>query len=157
MITPTTQIAGAGVLGNDRKADESCARAAAAASGPPTRPAHNAAGVSPEIFEPPAEAMAHHGALHGDQLDAVRALGLRSGSSPRRVPNSSSISLPIWARPCMICPVLHYSQRPRPARHWRLADLILGSQGFGAAVVSTGGDRTPRQCFRTAPGADWEK
>ncbi|EUA00107.1 putative lipoprotein [Mycobacterium kansasii 732] len=37
MVTPTTQIAGAGVLGNARKPDESCARDAAAAD-PGRRP-----------------------------------------------------------------------------------------------------------------------
>src|ERR1700731_998986 len=52
LVTPTTQIAGAGVLGNDRKADASCAPDAAkpdwgADPGPSTRPAHNAAGGNP--------------------------------------------------------------------------------------------------------------
>lgn len=90
MITPTTQIAGAGVLGNDRKPDESCARAAAAADpGPPTRPAHNAAGVSPEMVQVPAEAQ-RIVVLSGDQLDALCALGLQSRIVAAALPNSSS-------------------------------------------------------------------
>src|SRR6516164_6247477 len=52
LITPTTQIAGAGVLGNDRRPDESCARDAAAPDpGQPTRPARNAAGATPDVVQ----------------------------------------------------------------------------------------------------------
>src|SRR6202000_2609125 len=48
LVTPTTQIGGAGVLGNDRKPDEACAHDAAAAdAGPPNRQAHNVAGGHP--------------------------------------------------------------------------------------------------------------
>ncbi|MCV7099282.1 ABC transporter substrate-binding protein, partial [Mycobacterium palustre] len=78
LVTPTTQIAGAGVLGNDRKPDESCARDAAAPDpGPPTRPARNAAGVTPETAQVPAEPR-RIVVLSGDQLDALCALGLQS-------------------------------------------------------------------------------
>src|SRR6202000_2130691 len=57
LVTPTTQIGGAGVLGNDRKPDEACAHDAAAAdAGPPNRQAHNVAGVTPDAVQVPAEA-----------------------------------------------------------------------------------------------------
>ena len=93
LVTPTTQIAGAGVLGNDRKPDESCARDAAAADpGPPTRPAHNAAGVSPDVVQVPAEPQ-RIVVLSGDQLDApVRARPAIPGGRRRiagRLPESA--------------------------------------------------------------------
>src|SRR6202023_3433467 len=66
--TPTTQIAGAGVLGNDRKADESCAKDAAAPDpGPATRPAHNVEGVTPDVVQVPSDPQ-RIVVLSGDQL-----------------------------------------------------------------------------------------
>ena len=104
LVTPTTQIAGAGVLGNDRKPDESCARDAAAADpGPPTRPAHNAAGVTPDVAQVPADPQ-RIVVLSGDQLDALCALGLQSRVSPPRCPTVPPVSPHIWARRCTACP-----------------------------------------------------
>ncbi|BCI90049.1 hypothetical protein NIIDMKKI_52550 [Mycobacterium kansasii] len=90
MVTPTTQIAGAGVLGNARKPDESCAREAAATDpGPPTRQAHNAAGVNPDVAQVPAEPQ-RIVVLSGDQLDALCALGLQSRVVGAALPDGSS-------------------------------------------------------------------
>src|SRR3984885_4463921 len=78
IITSTTQIAGAGVLGNQRRPDESCApEPAGPDAGPPTRTAHNAAGVRPDTVEV-AEDAQRIVVLSGDQLDALCALGLQS-------------------------------------------------------------------------------
>jgi len=78
VITSTTQIANAGVLGNQRRPDESCApEPAAPDAGPSPRPAHNAAGVQPdtaEVSDDPQRIVV----LSGDQLDALCALGLQS-------------------------------------------------------------------------------
>ena len=55
IITSTTRIAGAGVLGNDRRPDESCApEPAPLEDGPPEREVRNATGhaVSPPIPAP---------------------------------------------------------------------------------------------------------
>ncbi len=83
VVTSTTRVANAGVLGNDRRPDESCApEPARLDEGPPDREVRNAAGhgVSPPIPEttlvradPQRIAV-----LSGDQLDALCALGLQS-------------------------------------------------------------------------------
>ena len=77
-ITSTTQIAGAGVLGNQRRPDESCApQPAQPDPGPPTRTAHNAAGVQPDTAQVASDPQ-RIVVLSGDQLDALCALGLQS-------------------------------------------------------------------------------
>lgn len=156
MITPTTQIAGAGGLGNDRKPDESCARAAAAADpGPPTRPAHNAAGVSPEMVQVPAEAQ-RIVVLSGDQLDALCALGLQSRIVAAALPNSSS------SQPSYLGTTVHdlpgVGTRSAPDLRAIAAahpDLILGSQGLTPQLYPQLAAIAPT-VFTAAPGADWE-
>ena len=83
VVTSTTRIAGAGVLGNDRRPDESCApEPAALDEGPPEREVRNATGhaVTPPLPETtlvqadPQRIVV----LSGDQLDALCALGLQS-------------------------------------------------------------------------------
>src|ERR1700761_8306903 len=90
VITSTTQIAGAGVLGNQRRPDESCApEPAGPDAGPPTRSAHNAAGVEPdtaEVSEDPQRIVV----LSGDQLDSLCALGLQSRIVAAALPDGSS-------------------------------------------------------------------
>ena len=89
VVTPTTQIAGAGVLGNDRRTDESCAREPVAADpGPPTRSAHNPAGFNPDTVQVPAEPQ-RIVVLSGDQLDALCALGLQSRVVAAALPDGS--------------------------------------------------------------------
>ncbi len=156
LITPTTQIGGAGVLGNDRRPDESCARDAAAADpGPSTRQAHNAAGVNPDVVQVPTEAQ-RIVVLSGDQLDALCALGLQSRVVAAALPDGSS------SQPSYLGIAVHglpgVGSRTNPdlggiaAAH---PDLILGSQGLTpklypqlAAIAAT--------VFTAAPGAAWE-
>src|SRR5690625_245941 len=78
VITSTTTIAGAGVLGNQRRPDESCAAEPAPADpGSSPRAVANAEGVDPQTVEVPADP--HRiVALATDQLDALCALGLES-------------------------------------------------------------------------------
>src|SRR5258705_12481092 len=74
VITSTTKIAGAGVLGNQRRPDEACAPDAAAGdAGPPDREVRHAAGTSTVRADPQRIVV-----LSGDQLDALCALGLQS-------------------------------------------------------------------------------
>lgn len=74
VITSTTKIAGAGVLGNQRRPDESCAPEPAAVDpGPPEREVRHAAGTT-EVHSDPRRIVA----LSADQLDALCALGLQS-------------------------------------------------------------------------------
>lgn len=155
LITSTTQIAGAGVLGNDRKPDEACAHDAAAADpGPPTRRAPNLAGVSPDVVPVPAEPRRII-VLSGDQLDTLCALGLQSRVAGAALPDGSP------DQPSYLGAVVHglpgVGTRGNPdlgaiaAAH---PDLILGT-GLTtkwypqlAAIAPT--------VLTAAPGAAWE-
>ncbi|WP_068176020.1 iron-siderophore ABC transporter substrate-binding protein [Mycobacterium sp. UM_CSW] len=156
LITPTTQIAGAGVLGNDRKPDESCPRDAAAADpGPPTRQARNAAGVTPDTVAVPAEPQ-RIVVLSGDQLDALCALGLQSRVVAAALPDGSS------GQPSYLGGAVHglpgVGTRTNPdlggiaAAH---PDLILGSQGLTPKLYPQLAAIAPT-VFTAAPGAAWE-
>jgi iron complex transport system substrate-binding protein len=156
LVTPTTQIAGAGVLGNDRRPDESCAKDAAAPdSGPRTRPAHNAAGVSPDVVQVPVEAQ-RIVVLSGDQLDALCALGLQSRVVAAALPDVSS------SQPAYLGGAVHgvpgVGTRTNPdvgaiaAAH---PDLILGSQGLTPKLYPQLAAIAPT-VFTAAPGAAWE-
>ena len=156
LVTPTTQIAGAGVLGNDRRADESCARDAATADpGPATRQAHNAAGVNPEVVQVPAEAQ-RIVVLSGDQLDALCALGLQSRVVAAALPDGSS------GQPSYLGSGVHgvpgAGTRANPDLG-RIAaarpDLILGSQGLTPTLYPQLAAIAPT-VFTAAPGAAWE-
>jgi iron complex transport system substrate-binding protein len=156
LVTPTTQIAGAGVLGNDRRPDESCARDAAAADpGPPTRQAHNAAGVAPDTVAVPAEPQ-RIVVLSGDQLDALCALGLQSRVVAAALPDGST------SQPSYLGNAVHglpgVGTRTNPdlggiaAAH---PDLILGSQGLTPKLYPRLAAIAPT-VFTAAPGAAWQ-
>jgi iron complex transport system substrate-binding protein len=156
VVTPTTQIAGAGVLGNDRKPDESCARDPSPANpGPPTRPAHNAAGVTPDVAQVPADPQ-RIVVLSGDQLDALCALGLQARVVGAALPDGSS------SQPSYLGNAVHglpgVGTRSSPdlaaiaAAH---PDLILGSQGLTPKLYPQLAAIAPT-VFTAAPGAAWE-
>ena len=85
MITSTTKIASAGVLGNERRPDESCAPDPAAVDpGPPDREVRHAAGTT-QVRADPQRIVA----LSGDQLDALCALGLQSRIVAAALPDGS--------------------------------------------------------------------
>jgi iron complex transport system substrate-binding protein len=156
LITPTTQIAGAGVLGYDRPPDESCARDAAAADpGPPTRQAHNAAGVTPDVVQVPADPE-RIVVLSGDQLDALCALGLQSRVVAAALPDGSS------SQPFYLGNAVHglpgVGTRSNPDLRGIAAahpDLILGSQGLTPKLYPQLAAIAPT-VFTAAPGAAWE-
>lgn len=157
LVTPTTQIAGAGVLGNDRRPDDSCARDAAAADpGPKTRQAHNAAGVTPDVVEVPAEPQ-RIVVLAGDQLDALCALGLQSRVVAAALPDGSS-SQPAYLGNA-VHPIPGVGSRSNPdlagiaAKH---PDLILGSQGLTPKLYPQLAAIAPT-VFTAAPGAAWQE
>lgn len=156
MVTPTTQIANAGVLGNDRKPDESCARDAAAADpGPATRPARNAAGVNPgeaQVSADPQRIVV----LSGDQLDALCALGLQSRVVAAALPDGSQ------SQPSYLGKALHdapgVGSRTSPDLQAVAAahpDLILGSAGLTPSLYPQLSAIAPT-VFTAAPGAAWE-
>ncbi|HTQ20448.1 iron-siderophore ABC transporter substrate-binding protein [Mycobacterium sp.] len=154
--TPTTQIAGAGVLGNGRNADDSCAKDAAGPDpGPPTRTAHNAAGVTPDVVQVPTEPR-RIVVLSGDQLDGLCALGLQSRVVGAALPDGSS------SQPSYLGNTVHglpgVGTRSSPDLNAIAAahpDLILGSVAVTpksypqlAAIAPT--------VFTGAPGAAWQ-
>jgi ABC-type Fe3+-hydroxamate transport system substrate-binding protein len=156
LVTPTTQIAGVGVLGNDRHPDESCARDAAAADpGPPTRPARNTAGVSPDVVQVPAEPQ-RIVVLSGDLLDAVCALGLQSRVVGAALPDGST------SQPSYLGNAVHglpgVGTRSAPDLRGIGAvhpDLILGSVGLTPKLYPQLAAIAPT-VFTAAPGAAWE-
>lgn len=156
LVTPTTQIAGAGVLGNDRRPDASCARDAAAADpGPATRQAHNAAEVTPNVVQVLAEPQ-RIVVLSGDQIDALCALGLQSRVVAAALPDDSS------SQPSYLGGAVHgvpgVGTRANPdvgaiaAIH---PDLILGSQGLTPNLYPQLAAIAPT-LFTAAPGTAWE-
>ncbi|HVQ50903.1 MAG TPA: iron-siderophore ABC transporter substrate-binding protein, partial [Mycobacterium sp.] len=85
VVTSTTKIASAGVLGNGRRPDESCAPDPAAVDpGPPDREVRHAAGTSTVRADPQRIVV-----LSGDQLDALCALGLQSRIVAAALPDGS--------------------------------------------------------------------
>lgn len=156
VITPTTQIAGAGVLGNDRKPDQSCARDAAAADpGPPTRTAHNAAGVNPDVAQVPADPQ-RIVVLSGDQLDALCALGLQSRVVAAAMPDGSSTQPSYLGKSLHDVPGVGIRSNPDlkaiAAAH---PDLILGSAALTPKLYPQLAAIAPT-VFTAAPGAAWE-
>ncbi len=155
ITTSVTKIANAGVLGNQRRPDESCAPEPAAAD-PAPRDVHNAEGdgipPSTQVSGDPQRIVV----LSGDQLDALCALGLQSRVVGAARPVDSD------SQPSYLGKAVHdiaaVGDRNAPdlsaisAAH---PDLILGStaltpDAFGAlaAIAPT--------VFTGAPGAGWQ-
>jgi iron complex transport system substrate-binding protein len=156
VITSTTQIAGAGVLGNQRRPDESCAPEPAGldASASP-RVAHNAAGVQPDTAEVPDDPQRII-VLSGDQLDALCALGLQSRIVGAALPDGSS------DQPSYLGTVVHklpgVGSRSNPdlgAIKAAKPDLILGSQALTPKFYADLAAIAPT-VFTGAPGAAWQ-
>jgi iron complex transport system substrate-binding protein len=155
-ITSTTQIAGAGVLGNQRRPDESCApQPAEPDAGPPTRTAHNAAGVQPDTAQVQSDPQ-RIVVLSGDQLDALCALGLQSRIVAAALPDGSS------SQPSYLGTVVHrlpgVGTRSSPdlaAIRAAKPDLILGSQALTPKLYSALAAIAPT-VFTAAPGAAWQ-
>ncbi len=152
VITSTTKIAGAGVLGNQRRPDESCAPDPAAVDpGPPDREVPHAAGTSTVRADPQRIVV-----LSGDQLDALCALGLQSRIVAAAFPDGSD------SQPSYMGTVVHdvpgAGSRSEPDLQAIKAanpDLILGSQALTpddypqlTAIAPT--------VFTAAPGSAWQ-
>jgi len=156
VITSTTQVAGAGVLGNQRRPDESCAQQSAEPDpGPATRTAHNAAGVQPDTAQVGSDPQ-RIVVLSGDQLDALCALGLQSRIVAAALPDGSS------SQPSYLGTVVHrlpgVGTRSSPdlaAIGAAKPDLILGSQALTPKLYSALAAIAPT-VFTAAPGAAWE-
>jgi len=160
-ITSTTRIAGAGVLGNDRRPDESCAPDPAALDeGPAEREVPNATGhaISPPIpatTAVPADPQ-RIVVLTGDQLDALCALGLQSRIVAAATPDGSE-GQPSYLGTAVrdLAPAGSRSDPDLDAIRAARPDLILGS------VASTPEDHPALAAiaptvFGGPPGADWK-
>jgi iron complex transport system substrate-binding protein len=152
VITSTTKIAGAGVLGNERRPDESCApQPAPPDPGPPTRPVRHPAGETVVPAEPQRIVV-----LSGDQLDALCALGLQSRIVAAALPDDSS------SQPSYLGTAVHglpgVGTRSAPdiaAIRAAKPDLILGSQALTPEAYSALAAIAPT-VFTGAPGAAWQ-
>ncbi len=160
IITSTTQIAGAGVLGNDRRPDESCApEPAELDDGSPDLEVVNATGhaVTPPLPETtlvtadPQRIVA----LAGDQLDALCALGLQSRIVAAALPDGSE------DQPSYLGTVIHdvpgAGSRSDPDLAVIAAaspDLILGSLALTPEDFPALSEIAPT-VFSGRPGAAW--
>ena len=152
IITSTTKIAGAGVLGNQRRPDESCAPDPAAVDpGPPDREVRHAAGTTTVRADPQRIVV-----LSGDQLDALCALGLQSRIVAAALPDGSD------SQPSYMGKVVHdvpgAGSRSEPDLQAIKAanpDLILGSQALTPDAFAQLTAIAPT-VFTAAPGAEWQ-
>ena len=152
VITSTTRIAGAGVLGNQRRPDESCAPDPLPVDpGEGDRDVRHAAGSTVVRSEPQKIVV-----LSGDQLDALCALGLQSRIVAAALPDGSD------SQPSYLGAAVHdlpsVGTRSSPdlaAIRAAQPDLILGSDALTpdaypelTAIAAT--------VFTGAPGVAWE-
>ncbi|MFN8070502.1 MAG: iron-siderophore ABC transporter substrate-binding protein [Mycobacterium sp.] len=151
VITSTTKIASAGVLGNQRRPDESCAPEPAPLDGTPPGPIKHAAGETPVRPDPMRIV-----ALAGDELDALCALGLQSRIVAAALPDGSD------SQPSYLGTVVHdvpgAGTRSAPdlaAITAARPDLILGSQALTPDAYGTLNAIAPT-IFSAAPGALWQ-
>jgi iron complex transport system substrate-binding protein len=153
VITSTTRIAGASVLGNQRRPDESCAPDPLPADpdDSPTRPVRHAAGETVVNTEPQRVVV-----LAGDQLDTLCALGLQSRIVAAALPDGSD------SQPSYLGTVIHdlpavgtRSEPDMDAIRAASPDLILGSEGLTPDAYPELSAIAPT-VFTGAPGAAWE-
>jgi iron complex transport system substrate-binding protein len=151
-ITSTTKIAGAGVLGNQRRPDDSCAPDPAPLDeGPPTREVRHAAGTT-EVPADPQRIVV----LSGDQLDALCALGLQSRIVAAALNDGST------SQPSYLGTVVHdlaaAGTRTAPdldAIKAATPELILGSQTLTPQEYGPLSAIAPT-VFTGPPGAAWQ-
>jgi iron complex transport system substrate-binding protein len=152
VTTSTTTVAGAGVLGNQRRPDDSCPpQPAPPDPGPPTRPLRHAAGQSDVPADPQRIVV-----LSGDQLDTLCALGLQSRIVAAALPDDSQ------SQPSYLGTVVHnlaaVGTRSAPDLKGIQAarpDLILGSEALTPDAYPALAAIAPT-VFTGAPGAAWE-
>lgn len=156
MTTSVTKIADAGVLGNQRRPDESCAPEPVAADPAPRR-VRNATADGADIAETTEVAGDPQRivVLSGDQLDALCALGLQSRIVAAALPDGSD------AQPSYLGTVVHdvppAGDRAAPdvaAIRAADPDLILGSAALTPGAFGELSDIAPT-VFTGTPGAAW--
>jgi iron complex transport system substrate-binding protein len=152
VITSTTRIAGAGVLGNQRRPDESCAPDPAPVDpGGGEREVRHAAGSTIVRAEPQKIVV-----LSGDQLDALCALGLQSRIIAAALPDGSDMQPSYLGTAVHDLPAVGTRSSP-DVEKIRAAqpDLILGSEALTPDAYPELSAIAPT-VFTGAPGAAWE-
>jgi len=151
VVTSTTKIASAGVLGNLRRPDESCAPEPARPDGPRQGPLPHAAGQTAVVPDPQRIVV-----LAGDELDALCALGLQSRIVAAALPDGSD------AQPSYLGTVVHDAPAAGTRSEPDLAavaaakpDLILGSKSLTPQAYPALAAIAPT-VFTAAPGARWQ-
>ncbi len=156
VVTSTTKIAGAGVLGNQRRPDESCAQGPAPMD-PDTdqRTVHHAAGDT-ELHGDPQRIVV----LSGDQLDALCALGLQARIVAAALPDGTPDQT--RAQPSYLGTVIHNlpaaGTRSTPDLNAIKSfnpDLILGSEALTPESYRALTAIAPT-VFTGAPGPAWQ-
>ncbi len=153
VVTSTTKIAGAGVLGNQRRPDESCAPEPVPVDpGPQEREVRHAAGTTLVRDDPQRIVV-----LSGDELDALCALGLQSRIVAAALPDGST------SQPSYLGTVVHdvpgVGTRGSPDLEGIRAatpDLILGSEALTPGAFGSLSEIAPT-VFTGAPGAGWQE
>ena len=136
VITSTTKVASAGVLGNQRRPDESCAPEPARLDPAPPPPVRHAAGETAVVADPQRIVV-----LAGDELDALCALGLQGRIVAAALPDGAE------TQPSYLGTVVH----DLPAVGTRSApdlaaiaaakpDLILGAKSLTADAADDADD-----------------
>jgi len=156
VVTSTTKIASAGVLGNQRRPDESCAPDPAGLDpGPPDREVRHAAGTTTVRADPQRIVV-----LSGDELDALCALGLQSRVVGAALPDGTPDHP--GAQPSYLGTVVHnvpgVGSRSAPdiaAIKAAAPDLILGSQSLTPEAYPELTAIAPT-VFTGPPGAAWQ-
>ncbi|WP_328363877.1 iron-siderophore ABC transporter substrate-binding protein [Mycobacterium sp. NBC_00419] len=151
VVTSTTKIAGAGILGNQRRPDESCAPEPARLDPAPPPPVRHAAGETAVVADPQRIVV-----LAGDELDALCALGLQSRIVAAALPDGAD------SQPSYLGTVIHdvpgAGSRSAPdlaAIAAAKPDLILGSAGLTPQAYPQLAAIAPT-VFTDAPGARWQ-
>lgn len=151
VVTSTTKIAGAGVLGNQRRPDESCAPEPARLDPPAPGPVQHAAGQTAVVADPQRIVV-----LTGDELDALCALGLQNRIVAAALPEGTT------SQPSYLGTVVHdvpgVGTRSAPdlaAVAVAKPDLILGSQALTPEAYPALSAIAPT-VFTDAPGAKWQ-
>jgi iron complex transport system substrate-binding protein len=152
VITSTTKIASAGVLGNQRRPDESCAPDPAALDpGPPDREVRHAAGTTTVHADPQRIVV-----LSGDQLDALCALGLQSRVVAAALPDGSTSQLSYLGKAIHDVPGVGTRSEPdMQAIKAANPDLILGCAALTPDAYPQLTAIAPT-VFTGPPGAKWE-
>lgn len=150
-VTSTTKIAGAGVLGNQRRPDESCAPEPARLDPAPPPPVRHAAGETAVVPDPQRIVV-----LAGDELDALCALGLQSRVVAAAIADGAT------GQPSYLGTVIHdvpgAGTRTNPdfaAIAAAKPDLILGSAALTPEAYPKLSALAPT-VFTEAPGAGWQ-